>query len=65
MEYSMEERCRHILAMCLEENSTNLIAIFQKIANREFVRIHGPEHHIEIRDFFYDVACVSDGIYAV
>lgn len=46
MEYSMEERCRHILAMCLEENSTNLIAIFQKIANREFVRIHGPEHHI-------------------
>ena len=46
MEYSMEERCRHILAMCLEEKSTNPIAIFHKIANREFVRIHGPEHHI-------------------
>ena len=46
MEYSMEERCRNILAMCLEEKSTNPIELFQKIANREFVRIHGPEHHI-------------------
>ena len=46
MEYSMEERCRHILATCLEEKSKNPIAIFQKIANREFIRIHGPEHHI-------------------
>ena len=46
MEFSMEERCRNILAMCLEEKSTNPIEIFQKIANREFVRIHGPAHHI-------------------
>ena len=46
MEYSMEERCRRILAMCSEEKSTNPITIFQKIANQEFIRIHGPEHHI-------------------
>ena len=46
MEYSMEERCNRIVAMCLEEKGISPIAIFQKIAEEEFVRIHGPEHHI-------------------
>ena len=46
MEYSMEERCNRIVAMCFEEKGINPIAIFQKIADEAFVRIHGPEHHI-------------------
>lgn len=46
MEYTFEERCRKIVAACLEETSKNPIEIFKKIANQDFVRIHGPEHHI-------------------
>ena len=46
MEYTMEDRCRQIVAACLAEKSTNPIEIFQKIANCDFIRIHGPEHHI-------------------
>ncbi len=46
MEYSMEERCKSIVAMCLEEKSKNPIEIFKKIARQDFIRIHGPEHHI-------------------
>lgn len=46
MDYSMDERCNRIVAMCLEEKSKNPIEIFKKIACQDFVRIHGPEHHI-------------------
>ena len=46
MEYSLEERGRAIITACLEEKSKNPIEIFKKIANQDFVRIHGPEHHI-------------------
>lgn len=41
MDYSMEERSRRILAMCLQETSKNPIEIFCKIAKQEFIRIHG------------------------
>ncbi len=46
MEYLMEERCNNIINACLQEKSNNPIEIFKRIANQEFIRIHGPEHHI-------------------
>ena len=46
MEYSLEERGRATITACLEEKSKNPIEIVKKIANQDFVRIHGPEHHI-------------------
>lgn len=46
MDYSMEKRCENIVKMCLQEQSKNPIEIFNKIANEDYIRIHGPEHHI-------------------
>ena len=42
----MEVRGKKIIDMCLKEKSTNSIDIFYNIAQMDFVRIHGPEHHI-------------------
>lgn len=42
----MEERAKKIIESCLQEKSKNPIEIFYNIANNEFVRIHGPEHHV-------------------
>ncbi len=42
----MEERVRKIIEACLHEFSRNPLEIFNHITNGEFVRIHGPEHHI-------------------
>ena len=42
----MEERAKQIIKACLQEKSTNPIEIFQHIAQKDFVRIHGPEHHV-------------------
>ena len=42
----MEERVSKIIAACLHESSTNPVEIFNHIAKNEYVRIHGPEHHI-------------------
>ena len=42
----MEERGRKIVEACLRERSTNPVEIFQNIAQMDFVRIHGPEHHV-------------------
>ena len=42
----MEERAKRIEEACLKEQSTNPIEIFNHIANNEFIRIHGPEHHV-------------------
>ncbi len=46
MEYTMIERCNLIVLECLNSKSTNPTALFEIIANKDFVRIHGPEHHI-------------------
>lgn len=46
MDYSMEARSNRIIAMCLQETSKNPTEIFHKIAKQEFIRMHGPEHHI-------------------
>ena len=42
----MEERAKEIVEACLQEKSKNPIEIFNNIANKNFVRIHGPEHHV-------------------
>ncbi len=42
----MEERVNKIIELCLLETSTNPIEVFQNIAHKGFIRIHGPEHHI-------------------
>lgn len=42
----MEERANKILEACLRENSKNPVEIFHNIAQKDFVRIHGPEHHV-------------------
>ena len=42
----MEERVKKIIDMCLQEKAGNPVKIFMKIAQKDFVRIHGPEHHI-------------------
>ena len=42
----MEERGKQIIEICLTEKSKNPIEIFNNIAHRDFVRIHGPEHHV-------------------
>lgn len=46
MEYSFDDRCADIITACLQEKSKNPIEIFIRIGNRDFIRIHGPEHHI-------------------
>ena len=43
---AMEERARKMVDACLQEKSKSPIDIFYNIARKEFVRIHGPEHHV-------------------
>ena len=42
----MEERVKKIIEACILEKSKKPIKIFNNIAHKEFIRIHGPEHHI-------------------
>ena len=42
----MEERAKKIVEACLQEKSKNPLHIFCNIAHADFVRIHGPEHHV-------------------
>ncbi len=42
----MEERAKRIIEACLQETSKNPIGIFCNIAQMDFVRMHGPEHHV-------------------
>ncbi len=42
----MEEREKKIVEACLKEKGKNPMEIFIRIAKTDFVRIHGPEHHV-------------------
>ena len=42
----MEERAKKIVEACLQEKSKNPLDIFYNIAHTDFIRIHGPEHHV-------------------
>ena len=46
MEYSIQKRAERILNACLRCESSDAAAIFYQVAAMDFVRIHGPEHHI-------------------
>ena len=53
----MEERTKKIIDACMQEKSKNPIEIFNHIAQKDFIRIHGPEHHI------LDGACILTAFY--
>lgn len=42
----MVERVKKIVEACLQEKSRDPVEIFCRIARKDFVRIHGPEHHV-------------------
>lgn len=42
----MEERAKKIIEACMKEKSVNPIEIFNHVAQMDFIRIHGPEHHV-------------------
>lgn len=46
MEYSLEQRCELIIAECMKISTANPYEIFDTIAQKDFVNIHGPEHHV-------------------
>lgn len=46
MEYTMEDRGQKIIEFCMKEKSVNPVQIFEEAARQDFIRIHGPEHHI-------------------
>ena len=48
----MEQRAALIIAECEKSTNTNPYKIFHDIAKMDFIRIHGPEHHV------LDGACV-------
>ena len=52
MEYSLQQRSERIIAACIQIGGTNPYEIFQAIAGEDYVRMHGPEHHV------LDGACI-------
>lgn len=46
MEYTLEQRAEQIIAFCLQQKSCDPVFIFEQAAREDFVRMHGPEHHV-------------------
>lgn len=42
----MEDIAKQIVEECKKYTGTNPVEIFNEVAKKDFVRIHGPEHHI-------------------
>ena len=57
MEYSLQERAERIIAECVKSTGTNPYEIFHTIAQKDYIRIHGPEHHV------LDGACILTAIH--
>ena len=57
MDDSLQQRAELIIAECMKISDTNPYEIFHTIAQKDFVRIHGPEHHV------LDGACVLTAFY--
>ena len=57
MDYSLQQRAELIIAECMKEGSTNPYEILHTIAQKDYVRIHGPEHHV------LDGACILTAFY--
>jgi hypothetical protein len=45
-ELTLEERGQLIVDACLAEKSASPYEVFRNVARRDFVRMHGPEHHV-------------------
>ena len=45
-ELTLEERGQKIVDACLAEKSASPYEVFRNAAHRDFVRMHGPEHHV-------------------
>jgi hypothetical protein len=45
-ELTLEERGSLIVRACLEQTSTSPYQVFRDVARQDFVRMHGPEHHV-------------------
>lgn len=45
MNYTLEEKYNIIKEMVKEETSKNPITILKKLMHKDFINIHGPEHH--------------------
>ena len=45
-ELTLEERGQRIVDACLGERSASPYEVFRNVARRDFVRMHGPEHHV-------------------
>jgi len=43
---TIDEKAANIVADIKKENGISPVAIFRNIAKKEYVNIHGPEHHI-------------------
>ncbi|MCI6858221.1 MAG: DUF5714 domain-containing protein [Eubacterium sp.] len=43
---TLKEKATLIIRDIKKETGTNPVRIFKKIANKEYVNIHGPEHHV-------------------
>ena len=52
MVYSLQQRAELIIAECMQISGTNPYEIFHTIAQKDYVGIHGPEHHV------LDGACI-------
>ena len=52
MDYSLQQKCELITAECMKTHSANPYEIFNRIAHKDFVNLHGPEHHV------LDGACI-------
>lgn len=52
MEYTMEERAVLIIEAVKKETGRDPVAMFEHVVANDFVRMHGPEHHV------VDGACI-------
>ena len=57
MNYTLAEKSELIIQECMKINSVNPYEIFNEIAGKDFVNIHGPEHHV------LDGACILTAFY--
>lgn len=53
----METIAKNIVEACRTCTQTDPVSIFRELAAKEFIRIHGPEHHI------LDGACILTAFY--
>ena len=43
---TIKEKAEQIVKDIIQETGTNPVRIFKNIAQKEYISIHGPEHHI-------------------